>query len=132
MPYYKEGAEFEAPLKTVKGHGSAKSGTHHWMHQRITAVASLFLVPWALWAIHSHILGASHDEVVAWLSQPLNTILGILLVITMHYHAVLGLQVVVEDYIHKEWLKILKLVGQKLLYTASAIACIYALIQIAN
>lgn len=131
MPHYKEGQEFYSPLKKVKGLGSAKSGVHHWINQRLTAIALLILMPWALWSIHTNILGASHEEVVAWLSQPLNTILAILLVISIHYHAVLGIQVVVEDYIHKEWFKIMKLVGQRLVYIASAVACIYALVSIA-
>lgn len=130
MPHYKKGAEFTAPLKQVKGHGSAKSGTHHWIMQRLTSVALLILMPWALWAVNAHIVGASYAEVVAWIAQPLNAILAILLVITIHYHAVLGLQTVIEDYIHHEGLKIFKLVGQRLLYTASAIACIYALTSI--
>lgn len=131
MPHYKDGEEFYSPLKKVKGHGSAKSGVHHWIHQRLTAIANLILIPWALWAIHAHILGSSHEEVIAWLSQPLNSILAILLVISIHYHAVLGVQVVVEDYIHKEWFKIVKLVGQRLVYFASAVACIFAIVVIA-
>ena len=130
MPYYKKGEEFYSPLKSAKNTGSAKSGVHHWIHQRLTAVALLILLPWALWSIHANILGASYDEVVAWLSQPLNAILSVLFIITVHYHALLGVQVIVEDYVHKEWLKIAKLVAQKLFYVASAIACIYAVFSV--
>lgn len=87
------------PLARVRHLGSAKDGTHHWWLQRVTALA---LVPLLLWFVISVIgmLGADHRGMVDWVSNPVTAALLILLIIATFYHAVLGLQVVIEDYIH--------------------------------
>ncbi|WP_366555604.1 succinate dehydrogenase, hydrophobic membrane anchor protein [Aquibaculum sediminis] len=87
------------PLARVRHLGSAKDGTHHWWLQRVTALA---LVPLLLWFVISVIgmLGADHRSMVDWVSNPVTAALLILLIIATFYHAVLGLQVVIEDYIH--------------------------------
>ena len=89
-----------SPLGKVLGHGSAKSGTGHWWAQRMTAIA---LVPLTLWFAFS-ILNlediSNYQILLAWMSQPLNGILLILLVMTVVYHSSLGLQVVIVDSVH--------------------------------
>ncbi|MEJ1993806.1 MAG: succinate dehydrogenase, hydrophobic membrane anchor protein [Limibacillus sp.] len=97
------------PLAKVRGLGSAKDGTEHFWMQRLTAIA---LVPLTLWFVISVIAhtGASYAEFVQWLSTPLSGGLMILLVIATFYHAMLGLQVVIEDYVHTEWKKISSLI----------------------
>ncbi|MDF2094657.1 succinate dehydrogenase, hydrophobic membrane anchor protein [Aquibaculum arenosum] len=87
------------PLARVRHLGSAKDGTHHWWLQRVTALA---LVPLLLWFVISVIgmLGADHRSMVDWVSNPVTAALLILLIIATFYHAVLGLQVVIEDYMH--------------------------------
>lgn len=87
------------PLARVRHLGSAKGGTHHWWLQRVTALA---LVPLLLWFVISVIgmLGADHRSMVDWVSNPVTAAFLILLIIATFYHAVLGLQVVIEDYIH--------------------------------
>ena len=92
------------PLGRVRGLGSAKSGTHHWWHQRLTALA---LIPLAVWFVISLLIytGASHAEVAGWLGAPLVAGLLILLIAATFYHLKLGVQVVVEDYVRTEWLK---------------------------
>ncbi|HLS68796.1 MAG TPA: succinate dehydrogenase, hydrophobic membrane anchor protein [Kiloniellales bacterium] len=86
------------PLAHVRHLGSAKDGTHHWWMQRVTALA---LVPLTLWFVISLIglLGADHGAMVEWVSNPLTASLLILLLLATFYHVVLGLQVVIEDYI---------------------------------
>jgi len=92
-------------LAKARGLGSAKSGTHHWWLQRVTAVA---LVPLSYWLIVFLDLSfkATYQQVVAWLASPINTVALIIWVLMVFYHAALGLQVVIEDYIAAGGLKI--------------------------
>ena len=94
-----------APLARVRGHGSAKSGAHHWWAQRLSAVA---LVPLFLWFVASlaSVAAADYATAVAWLGSPLNSALMILLIGATFYHAQLGMQVVFEDYISTHWLQV--------------------------
>jgi succinate dehydrogenase / fumarate reductase membrane anchor subunit len=95
---------------SVHSRGSAREGAQHWKMQRLTAIAN---VPLALWFIFSAVSlsGADHAAVAAWLARPLNATLMLLLVLSVFYHARLGLQVVVEDYVHHEGLKVATLVA---------------------
>lgn len=124
----------KAGLKTadarVSGLGSAKSGVHHWINQRMTAIANVPLVLWFIWSLCTHDF-SSYVIFDGWISQPINAILMILLVISTFYHAVLGSQVIVEDYVHNEGFKITKLVGQRLIFTGLAIACIFSILKLA-
>ena len=121
---------FRTPLARVRGLGSAKSGTHHWWMQRLTAIA---LVPLSLWFVASLIVvvTAEHAVVIAWLHSPLVAILCCTLIVAIFYHGQLGVQVVVEDYIHTEWLKILSIVVGKLSSLLLAAACLFAVLSIA-
>jgi succinate dehydrogenase / fumarate reductase membrane anchor subunit len=89
----------QSPLGKALGHGSAKTGTDHWLAQRSTAIG---LIPLGLWFIFSllSLQHGSYELVVAWVAEPLNAILLILLVIAVVYHSMLGLQVIIEDYVH--------------------------------
>jgi len=93
------------PLGRVRGLGAAKTGVHHWWAQRITAVA---LVPLMLWLVASLIslAGAGYDDVVRWVASPLTSTLLIALILTLFHHAQLGLQVVLEDYVHCPWIQV--------------------------
>jgi succinate dehydrogenase / fumarate reductase, membrane anchor subunit len=88
----------------VKGLGSAKGGTHHFIAQRVTGVASILL---GFWFIFSLALLPSHDfsAVTGWLAQPLVAVPMMLTIVTVFYHTRLGLQVVIEDYVHDEGLR---------------------------
>lgn len=90
-------------LGRVRGTGSAHSGVHHWLAERITSVA---LVPLTLWFIYAmlHLLGASQPIVAAWVGHPWNTALLLALIGITFHHMQLGLQVVYEDYINAKWL----------------------------
>jgi len=88
------------PIGRVRGLGSAHSGSHHWLLQRFTAIGTL--VP-ALWLVGSLVAmgDRSFKGVHAWASQPLSTILLGLLVLGSFWHARLGVQVMIEDYVHE-------------------------------
>ena len=116
------------PLSEAKGLGSAKEGASHWWLQRLTAVA---LVPLAIWfAFAVACLGTTNYEtVLAWLQSPVTVVLLTLFIIATFYHTQLGLQVIVEDYVHG-WLKIATLVVINFLCIILAVIGIIALLKI--
>ncbi len=120
----------KSPLARARGLGSAREGTDHWFMQRVTAIANIPLMLWLIWSI-VQMPGWSYAEFTSWLAQPVNSILMILAVLSTFYHAALGTQVIAEDYIHHEGLKIFKLIGIKLFYFAGAVACIFSILKIA-
>ena len=90
-------SDFRTPLARVKGRGSAKDGTTHFWRQRLTA---LLLIPLVLWIGFSlAALPVDHATLVGWIQQPWVSVALVLLVIVTFYHAQLGLQVVIEDYV---------------------------------
>jgi succinate dehydrogenase / fumarate reductase membrane anchor subunit len=98
--------------------------------QRVTAVA---LVPLSLWFVASliSVVSADHATVIAWLHSPLVAILWCALIVAIFYHGQLGLQVVLEDYVHSEWLKLASIVLMKLLSLLLAATCLFAVLSIA-
>ena len=117
-------------LGRVRGLGTAKEGVHHWWIQRLTAIA---LIPLTLWFIISiaTLNNASYTETVNWLSIPLVSIFMILFVSATLYHALLGVQVVVEDYIHQEGFKFLLLIGLRFIFLVLGVVAIFSLLKIA-
>lgn len=121
--------DYQTPLAKVRGLGSAKAGTGHFWMQRITAIT---LIPLSLWMVSftEHLLSSSHEEIIAWLAGPLDSILAITWVIAAFYHAALGLQVVIEDYVHTEWIKMSSIWLMKLIFLFFAIAATVAIFRI--
>ena len=119
-----------SPLGRAVGLGSAKEGVEHWWLQRITAVA---LVPLSLWFVIAiiRLVGADIDSVRDWVGNPLSAIGLVLLVIATFYHASLGLQVVIEDYVHKELTKLGLVIVIRLACFAFAVAGIFAVVAMA-
>ena len=117
------------PLARVRGLGSAKDGTGHFIAQRLTAIANIPLVIWFVASAVS-LKGATHADYVLWLSSPLAASLMILLVVSVFWHARLGLQVVIEDYVRHEGIKIASLALITLGSVALAVACIVAVLKV--
>ncbi len=120
---------FRTPIRRARGLGSAHAGVHHWTVQRLTAISN---VPLVLWFIASAVSlsGATYAETVEWLASPITATLMILLVISVFYHAKLGLQVIIEDYVHQRGAKIASLAAVTLVIFAMAIACIVAILSV--
>lgn len=119
----------KTPLGQVRGLGSAKEGVQHWWMQRITAIA---LVPLSLWFVISIIFmaGASHGEMVDWMSSPFTAAIAILVIVATFWHAMLGVQVVIEDYVHNEAMKIGSLLVIKGLLLLLGLACALSVIAL--
>ncbi|MCP5145406.1 MAG: succinate dehydrogenase, hydrophobic membrane anchor protein [Gammaproteobacteria bacterium] len=118
-----------SPLGRARGHGSAKAGVHHWWVQRLTGVA---LVPLSLWVVFSlaGLADAGHAEVVGWISQPLVTALLLGFVIAAFYHLQLGLQVIIEDYVHTRPLQLIAQVAVRLGAVLFALIAIVSILKI--
>jgi succinate dehydrogenase / fumarate reductase membrane anchor subunit len=94
------------PLAKARGLGAAKSGFNHWWMQRLSALALIPLCVWFLYQIMSHLVHADRFSVGLWLENPLNALLISLMLVALFWHARLGIQAVVEDYVHRECTKI--------------------------
>jgi succinate dehydrogenase / fumarate reductase membrane anchor subunit len=118
-----------SPLARARGLGSAKEGIHHWWSQRLTALA---LIPLGLWFIYSLVVmtGANYTTVIAWLANPLNAVLMLLFIISLFYHAALGLQVVIEDYTKSEWQKIAFLILVKFIALLAGFSAAIAVLKL--
>ncbi|MBU2568717.1 MAG: succinate dehydrogenase, hydrophobic membrane anchor protein [Gammaproteobacteria bacterium] len=121
--------EYRSPISKARGLGSAKSGTEHWWLQRVTAVA---LIPLSYWLIVLIKLAttATYQETVSWLAAPLNTVVIALWILAVCFHAALGVQVVIEDYVSTEGAKMSAVWTCHLLFTAIAVAALFAVLQI--
>lgn len=120
----------ETRLAKVRGLGSAKDGTHHWWAQRLTAVALVPLTIWFALAV-AGMAGAGADVAAAWVADPLNTILLLCLIAATFHHVQLGIQVVIEDYMHAEGVKIATLMLVKFACAILGVACAYAVLRVA-
>lgn len=109
--------DFETPTARARGLGSAKSGTEHHIRQRVSAIALIFLVPWFLISV-INAAGTDYATARAWVEQPWNAILLVLTFSAAFYHMRLGMQVVIEDYIHKSGTKSFLLIANTFLAVA--------------
>ncbi len=122
--------DYRTPLKRVRGLGSAKSGVAHWWRQRITAIVMLVLIPWLVGLFVSFV-GVDADSARHAVARPWNTVALMAFVIAGFWHAKLGMQVVIEDYVHVRWLEVTLQVLVTLACALAALASLYALIHIA-
>ena len=127
---HRSGDEFRTPLKKARHIGSGKTGTGHFWWQRVTAVALALLVAWLIGLLVS-LVGADLDTVRTTIARPWNAIPMAALVIAMFWHAKLGVQVVIEDYVHARWAEIALQLLNLFACFAGALACLFALGHVA-
>lgn len=123
-------AGYRTPVGRARGLGSAKSGTGHFWWQRVTAIVLALLVPWLLGILVSFI-GADLAGVQATLARPWNAILLAMFALALFWHAKLGLQVVIEDYVHRRAVEIALQLLVTFLCVIGALASLYAIGRIA-
>jgi succinate dehydrogenase / fumarate reductase membrane anchor subunit len=125
-----EASAFKNPIARARGLGTGHDALHHWTAQRITAIANIPLTLWAVWAVVSNI-GFTFAEINNWITQFPNAILMSLFIISSFYHAALGLQVVIEDYVHCQCAKISALLAVRLGLFALAATAIFSILKLA-
>ncbi|MEO6800251.1 MAG: succinate dehydrogenase, hydrophobic membrane anchor protein [Rhodanobacter sp.] len=118
------------PMKVARGLGSSQSGVTHWWTQRVTAAALVLLGIWFVVTVLS-LLHADYATARATVAKPWNALLLVAFVVTMFWHAVLGLQVVVEDYVHTRWKEVVLMVAIKFLAVLGTFAGVLAVLRIA-
>jgi len=118
------------PLARVLGLGSARDGTGHWWAQRVSAIALLVLGIWFLAGL-AQLPGYGYAEVQGWLGRPTSAVLMLLLVASVAWHSDLGIQVVIEDYVHQPLLKAASIIVVRFLHVLLAAASIFAVLRMA-
>jgi len=119
-----------SPLGKVLGRGSAGEGVGHWWVQRVTAVALVPLTAWFAWSLLALELH-SYDAVRGWLGRPWVAVLTVLLVVTLAWHSKLGVQVVIEDYVHGKAAKTSLLLLSLFVHAGAAVSGVFALLLLA-
>lgn len=123
-------AGLRTPLGRVLGRGSARAGTGHWWSQRLTAVALVLLGAWFSLSL-LFLPDLSHAAVRDWLARPWNTVLLLLLAATAAWHSSLGVQVVIEDYVHQPFAKVTSLILSRFVHTLLGAGALFAVLKIA-
>jgi succinate dehydrogenase / fumarate reductase membrane anchor subunit len=119
-----------SPLGRALGAGSAKGGSAHWYSQRVSGVALVLLGTWFVLAL-TCLGGLAHEQVTGWLRSPLSSALMVLLVVVAAWHAALGLQVVVEDYVSAKGARTAVLVAVKFALALAAVMGVLAVLRLA-
>ena len=118
------------PLARARGLGSAKSGLHHWWHQRVSAVAMVGLVSWMVVLLFS-LVDADYQTALNMLAHPVNATVVVLFVAVGLWHASLGLQVVLEDYVANEGVRLIAILAVKMAACVTAILAILSVLKVA-
>ena len=123
-------SDFKTNAKKVHGLGSAKTGVHHWAVQKFTAVMNIVLVFWLLCAI-CHLADLNYQDSITYMSSTWNAVFASLFTVSTFYHAKLGLQVVIEDYIPKACIKVAALIVMNAVIFLGMFAALFAIFKIA-
>jgi succinate dehydrogenase / fumarate reductase membrane anchor subunit len=123
-------SDLRNPLQRARGLGSAKDGVQHWWRQRVTAAALLVLGIWFVLLVLS-LLHGGYAAAHAALTHPLNAALMIAFLITLFWHMQLGVQVVIEDYVHTRWVGLLLQILVRFFAVLAALLAIIAVLRIA-
>jgi len=117
------------PLGRVRGYGSAKSGTEHFIQQRLTAIANIPLTIGAVLIVIS-LIGHNHAAVAQILGSTLVAIVMLLFILSTFYHMKIGMQVIIEDYVHDEGTKLVLVMANTFFVVAVGLACGFALLML--
>ena len=118
------------PFSRVQGLGAAHSGTEHFWRERASSVALIPLTAWFVYAA-IHMIGQPYEDAFTFLHQPVNAIAMLLFVIASVVHMTLGIQVVIEDYVHTEGSKLLLFLANKAFGWIIGVGSVFAILRIA-
>jgi succinate dehydrogenase / fumarate reductase membrane anchor subunit len=121
--------DIRSPLGRVRGFGSARSGTQVFWHQRLTAVAGVPLTIGAIVIVLS-VLGRNHAATVQILGSPLVAIILLLFILAIVYHMYIGMQVIIEDYVHGEYTKLVLIILNNFYAIAIGLASVFAILKL--
>jgi len=121
--------KMSTPLARVRGLGAARSGTEHFWRQRLTAIANVPLVIAFVFIVVA-LLGRNHAAVVQILGSPLIAVILLLFILSITIHMRIGMQVIIEDYVHDEGTKLVLLIGNTFFAIAVGLACAFALLML--
>jgi succinate dehydrogenase / fumarate reductase membrane anchor subunit len=122
-------SDMRTPLSRVRGYGAARSGTEHFIHQRLTAIANIPLTIAAI-VIVMALIGSNHATAKTMLGSPLIAIVMLLFIISVFYHMRIGMQVIIEDYVHDERAKYALLILNTFYAFAAGLAAVYAILKL--
>jgi len=120
----------QSPLSKVLGLGAAKEGAQHWYSQRVSAVALLLLAPWFLVSL-IYLGDVSYASITRWIASPVHSVLLSLFVIAASYHAQLGLQVVIEDYVPHKGTRVAVLLLLNFVLLLLAVIAVFSILRLA-
>ncbi len=123
-------SKFRSPISKARGLGSAKSGTSHFIAERLTAIA---LIPLSLWFVINLlglIIGSDIMAITGWMKSPVNAALIALFILFSFWHSKLGIQVVIEDYIHKPFARNSMLIISAAAHILFGLFCLMAVFQL--
>ncbi len=129
MSAYPGQESLRTPLKIARRLGSSRSGVHHWWLQRLTAIALIPLSIWFLFLL-GELVHADYPSVLGLIAQPVHAVLLIVLGVCLFWHGALGLQVVIEDYVHTRWLEITLQIALRFGAILGALACALAVLWV--
>jgi succinate dehydrogenase / fumarate reductase membrane anchor subunit len=121
---------YRTPLKNASGLGSAKEGVGHFVVQRLTAIALIFLSCWFLYFVIG-LIGADYVNATAAVAKPWNAVLMVAFLVSTFWHAQLGMQVVIEDYVHSHGLALTAQIAVRFVCILGALASVFAVVRIA-
>ncbi|WP_068311370.1 succinate dehydrogenase, hydrophobic membrane anchor protein [Polycladidibacter hongkongensis] len=122
-------SDMRTPLSKVRGLGSAKDGTGHFWHQRVSSVANVFLLSFFIILVIS-LQGADYATFIDTMQNPLVSVLMLLVILVGCFHMKLGMQIIIEDYVHNEAAKIFAVIGNIFFSSFIALASVVAVLKI--
>ncbi|MDT9597930.1 succinate dehydrogenase, hydrophobic membrane anchor protein [Sphingosinicella sp. GR2756] len=122
--------KMETPIARVRGLGSARSGAHHWWLERLTSISTLVLFVWLLMSL-LRLPSLDHQAVTTWLASPVAAVPMLLLIVSTFWHLKLGLQVVIEDYVHEDGWKLFSITLLNFLTIAGGALAFFSVLKIA-
>lgn len=129
MSAYPGQGDLRTPLKVARGNGASGTGVHHWWLQRVTAIALIPLSIWFLFLVGG-LMHATYPAVLASIAQPVHAVFLIVLSVCLFWHGALGLQVIIEDYVHTRWLEVTLQVALRFGALLGALACVMAVLSV--